>query len=68
MADDTSNESGREPGQGMADHGRRLAELNDASDEELQARALDAGIDGAQTMDRDHLIAKLIGEPGVNEL
>ncbi len=38
------------------------------SDEDLRARAVAQGIDGAQTVTSDHLLAKLIDEPGANEL
>lgn len=45
-----------------------LETLKAMSDEELRRLATETGIDGAQTMERDHLIAKLIDEPGANEL
>ena len=54
---------------GSLEHYRLMLETVKAmSDEELRQLATEAGVDGADTMDRDHLIAKLIDEPGANEL
>ncbi len=52
----------------MEDHRSLLDEMHDMSDEDLRDRAVAQGIDGAQTMTRDHLLAKLMDEPGANEL
>jgi hypothetical protein len=53
---------------GRAHYKMTLETLKDMSDDELRELAAEAGIDGAQTMARDHLLAKLIDEPGANEL
>ena len=59
----------RQPGDAsMEQYGRTLESLKALSDDELRRLATDAGIDGADAMDRDHLIAKLIDEPGANDI
>lgn len=45
-----------------------LESLKSMSDEELRRLAADMGIDGVDTMGRSQLIAKLIDEPGANEI
>ncbi|MGZ4681330.1 MAG: hypothetical protein ACXWCM_08525 [Acidimicrobiales bacterium] len=45
-----------------------LEAVKSMSDDELRQLAAQAGVDGAQTMTRDHLIAKIVDEPGANEL
>ena len=59
----------RQPGDAaMEEYGHTLESLKVMSDEELRALAEDAGVDGAETMDRDHLLAKLMDEPGANDI
>ena len=58
-----------EPEGGSLEHYRLTLEaVKSMSDDELRQLATEAGVDGADTMDRDHLIAKLVDEPGANEL
>ncbi len=52
----------------MAEHQRLDDELEAMSDDELRAKAEAQGIDGAHTMTREHLLAKLIDDPGANEI
>ncbi len=51
----------------MEDYAATLESLKSMSDDELRRLAADAGVDGAGTMGRDHLLAKLMDEPGANE-
>ena len=55
-------------GASRAHHEVTLETLKEMSAEELRDLAIEAGIDGAQTMERDQLLAKLMDEPGANEL
>jgi len=51
----------------MEHYGATLESLKSMSDDELRQFAAEAGVDGAATMERDHLLAKLMDEPGANE-
>jgi len=52
----------------MEDYGATLESLKAMSDDELRRFAEKAGVDGVATMERDHLLSKLMDEPGANEL
>ena len=53
---------------GLGHYRVTLERLEAMSDDELRRLAIDSGVDGAQDMSRDHLISKLMDEPGANEL
>jgi hypothetical protein len=55
-------------GMGRDHHQMTLETLKGMSDDDLRGLAVEAGVDGAQAMGRDQLLAKLMDEPGANEL
>ncbi len=52
----------------MDEHRSLVGALTDLSVEDLRDLAVARGIDGAPTMTRDQLLAKLMDDPGANEL